>query len=98
VTADNASNNDTTATKVSKILTNRSAPCWIPKERKLSCLGHVISLGIIEDYMSEITQIAVIETKQAIWDYDPSLPENRAVIGGLDVIAIIRTLAIKVVY
>ncbi|KAL6298236.1 hypothetical protein BKA93DRAFT_706190, partial [Sparassis latifolia] len=71
VTADNASNNDTTATKVSKILTNCSAPCWIPKERKLSCLGHVISLGI-EDYMSEITRIAVIETKQAIWDYDPS--------------------------
>ena len=46
--------------------------------------------------MSEITQLAVVETKQAIWDFDPSLPENRLVIGGLDVIATIRTLVVKV--
>ena len=46
--------------------------------------------------MSEITQLAVVETKQAIWDFDPSLPENRLVIGGLDVIAMIRTLVVKV--
>ncbi len=46
--------------------------------------------------MSAVTQIAVIETKQAIWDYDPTLEQNRVTLGGLDVIAIIRTLAVKV--
>ena len=46
--------------------------------------------------MSKITQLAVVETKQAIWDFDPSLPENQLVIGGLDVIATIRTLVVKV--
>lgn len=46
--------------------------------------------------MREVTQIAVVESKQAIWDYDPQLPENRLAVGGLDVIASIRTLAVKV--
>jgi hypothetical protein len=59
-----------------------------------SCLAHVISLAT-EDFMAAITKIAVIESKQSIWDYDPQLEENH--IGhGLDVIAMIRTLAIKV--
>ncbi len=55
----------------------------------------MIQLGI-EDFMSAVTQIAVVESKQAIWDYDPQLPQNRIAAGGLDVIAIIRTLAVKV--
>ncbi len=46
--------------------------------------------------MREVTQIAVVESKQAIWEYDPQLPENRIAAAGLDVIAIIRTLAVKV--
>lgn len=46
--------------------------------------------------MTDVTQVGVIESKQAIWDYDPTLEENRVVSGGLDVIAVIRTLAIKV--
>jgi hypothetical protein len=46
--------------------------------------------------MSHITKFAVIETTNAIWEYDPSLPDNRVLGGGLDVIATIRTLAIKV--
>lgn len=46
--------------------------------------------------MTEVTQVGIIESKQAIWDYDPTLEENRVVSGGLDVIAVIRTLAIKV--
>lgn len=45
--------------------------------------------------MSKVTQTAIVESKQAIWDYDPQDPSNR-VEGGLDVIAIIRTLAVKV--
>jgi hypothetical protein len=46
--------------------------------------------------MSHITKLAVIETTNAIWEYDPSDPDNRVLGGGLDVIATIRTLAIKV--
>lgn len=45
--------------------------------------------------MSKVTQTAIVESKQAIWDYNPQDPSNR-VDGGLDVIAAIRTLAVKV--
>jgi len=46
--------------------------------------------------MKNITKIAVVENATAIWEYDPSLPGNRVLGGSLDVIAAIRTLAIKV--
>jgi hypothetical protein len=46
--------------------------------------------------MNRITKIATIETATAIWEYDPSLPGNRVLGGSLDVIAAIRTIAIKV--
>ena len=40
--------------------------------------------------------IALVESKATIWDYDPEIPSNHISNGGLDVIATIRTLAIKV--
>ena len=46
--------------------------------------------------MSHITKIAAIETTTAIWEYDPLLPDNRVLGGSLDVIAAVRTIAIKV--
>ena len=46
--------------------------------------------------MSHITKLAVIETTNAIWEYDPSDPDNHVLDSGLDVITTIRTLAIKV--
>ena len=46
--------------------------------------------------MAHITKLAVIKTTNAIWDYDPSEPDNHMLGSGLDVIATIRTLAIKV--
>jgi hypothetical protein len=46
--------------------------------------------------MTHITKIAAVETATAIWEYDPSLPDNRVLNGSLDVIAAIWTLAIKV--
>ena len=46
--------------------------------------------------MKHITKIAVVENATAIWEYDPSLEGNRVLGGSLDVIAAIRTLAIKV--
>jgi len=47
--------------------------------------------------MKNITKIAVVENATAIWEYDPSRPDNRVLGGSLDVIAAIRTLAIKVI-
>jgi hypothetical protein len=46
--------------------------------------------------MKHITKIATVENATAIWEYDPSLQGNRVLGGSLDVIAAIRTLAIKV--
>lgn len=48
--------------------------------------------------MRHITKIAAVETTAAIWEYDPDLPNNRILGGSLDVIAAIRTLAVKVLY
>jgi hypothetical protein len=48
--------------------------------------------------MKHITKIAVVENATAIWEYDPSLDDNRVLGGSLDVIAAIRTLAIKVCF
>jgi hypothetical protein len=55
----------------------------------------VVNLANV-DVMGHITKIAAVETSTAIWEYDPSLAGNRVLGGSLDVIAAIRTLAIKV--
>ena len=47
-------------------------------------------------FMEHVTKLAAVENSQAIWEYDPSLPDNRVLGRGLDVIAAVRTLAIKV--
>jgi hypothetical protein len=60
-----------------------------------SCLGHVINLANI-DVMGHITKIAAVENAAAIWEYDPTHEDNHALGGSLDIIAAIRTLAIKV--
>jgi hypothetical protein len=59
------------------------------------CLAHVINLGNVA-VMSHITKIAAMETTTVIWEYDPTLANNRVLGGSLDVISAIRTLAIKV--
>jgi hypothetical protein len=46
--------------------------------------------------MNKITKIAAVENATAIWEYDPALPGNRVLGGSLDVIACVRTIAIKV--
>lgn len=67
---------------------------FIP-DKCISCLGHVINLAEVA-FMSHVTRIAAVETSTAIWEYDPDLPDNRVLHGSLDVIAAVRTLAIKV--
>jgi len=37
--------------------------------------------------MDRITKIAAVETTTAIWEYDPSLPNNRVLNSLLDVVA-----------
>jgi hypothetical protein len=59
------------------------------------CLSHVVNLANIA-VMSHITKIAAVENSTAIWEYDPTLEGNRVLGGSLDVIAAIRTIAIKV--
>jgi hypothetical protein len=61
----------------------------------ISCFGHVVNLANVA-VMSHITKIAAVENANAIWEYDPALPGNRVLNGSLDVIASIRTIAIKV--
>nr|VWO96606.1 C2H2-type domain-containing protein [Ganoderma boninense] len=95
ITADNASNNGTTAREVAEVLEARGIDDWDAVNKQLGCIGHVVQLAI-EDFMTAVTQVGLVESKQAMWDYDPKAPENRVLAGGLDVIAAIRTLAIKI--
>lgn len=43
-----------------------------------------------------ITKKAALEMTQAIWEYDPSDPNNTVLNGSLDTIAALRTLATKI--
>lgn len=113
ITADNASNNGTTAREVAEVLEARGIEDWDAVSKQLGCvptaprpracadfclnrcIGHVVQLAI-EDFMKAVTQVGLVESKQAMWEYDPKASENRVLCGGLDVIAAIRTLAIKV--
>jgi hypothetical protein len=51
----------------------------------------VVNLGNVA-VMDQITKVAAVETTTAIWEYDPTLNDNRVLGGSLDVIAAIRTL------
>ena len=109
-TLDNTSNNNTTCKTIQDIHT-RHGLAWNSAEQQLPyvllffqtlltlkiprCLGHVINLGNV-DVMQTIMKIAAVENVTAIWEYDPTRPDNRVLGGSLDVIAAIRTLAIKV--
>jgi hypothetical protein len=45
--------------------------------------------------MSKITKISVTDSAVAIWDYDPTLFENR-IGAGYDYVNIVRTLIVKI--
>ena len=45
--------------------------------------------------MANVTQMALVLSREAVWEFDPCLEEN--ILGsGIDVIAAIRTLTVKV--
>lgn len=111
VTLDNTSNNNTTCETIESLHARRLYDSWKASENQLPqvvnlhsrdsiltlyrCFGHVVNIANVA-VMSHITKIAAIENATAIWEYDPSLPGNRVLGGSLDVIASIRTIAIKV--
>lgn len=61
------------------------------------CLEHVVNLTNV-DVMRHITKIVAVENATAIWEYDPDLLNNCVLGGSLDVIAAVRTIAIKVCF
>ncbi|GLB39419.1 hypothetical protein LshimejAT787_0605810 [Lyophyllum shimeji] len=93
-TLDNTSSNTTLCETVENIHKSRGQE-WSAEENQLPCCAHVVNLGNV-DIMRCVTKIAAVETATAIWEYDPTLPDNRVLGGSLDVIAAIRTLAIKI--
>ena len=46
--------------------------------------------------MSVVTKLAHVETTTTIWEFDPTLSQNQVLGNTVDVIAVIRTLAIKI--
>lgn len=95
MTADNTSNNDTTCDKIEHVLHRRHIYSFNSDEHRLPCLAHILNLSIIA-IMSIISRIAAVETTTAIWEFDPLLTNSRVLGGSLDVVAAVRTLAIKV--
>jgi hypothetical protein len=95
ITADNTSNNDTTCATIETILHRRKIYSFDPVQHRLPCLAHVVNLGVVA-VMSMITRIANVETSTAIWEFDPTDPNNRVLGNSLDVVAAVRTIAIKV--
>ncbi|KAG1719372.1 hypothetical protein EDB19DRAFT_1648262, partial [Suillus lakei] len=95
ITADNTSNNDTTCDIIESLFHRRHIYNFNATRQRLPCLAHVVNLAVT-DIMSVITRIANIETTTAIWEFDPLLPNNRVLGDSLDVVAAVRTLAIKV--
>lgn len=93
--ADNTSNNDTACNTVECLLFSCNIYTFDSVQHRLPCLSHVINLAIV-DVMASITKIANVETTTAIWEFDPTLPDNHVLSNSLDVVAAIRTLAIKV--
>lgn len=63
-------------------------------EQHLPCLAHSINLGVVS-FVETVTQTGLLESQDAIWQYDPANAENLRG-GKLDGIAIVRTLVVKV--
>ncbi|KAG2752567.1 hypothetical protein P692DRAFT_20708915, partial [Suillus brevipes Sb2] len=88
-------NNDTTCDIIESLFHRRHIYNFNATRQRLPCLAHVVNLAVT-DIMSVITRIANIETTTAIWEFDPLLPNNRVLRDSLDVVAAVRTLAIKI--
>ncbi|RDX42608.1 hypothetical protein OH76DRAFT_1298542, partial [Lentinus brumalis] len=71
ITNDNAATNPAAAREVEGRLRRRGVVgTWKARESDLGCFGHIVQLGI-EDFMGCATRKGVVESKEAIWNYDP---------------------------
>ncbi|KAM6501442.1 hypothetical protein JOM56_004456, partial [Amanita muscaria] len=95
ITLDNASSNDTLCETVEMQHQLRKLSPWVAKENQIPCLEHAVNLANVA-VMGHVTKLAVAETTSAIWEYDPTLPNNRILGDGLDVVSVLRTLNVKV--
>jgi len=95
ITADNVTNNDAMCDDVETILSHRCIFTFNSTTHRLPCLAHVLNLAIT-DIMSVITNIATVETTTAIWEFDPTVSGNHIFGDSINVIAALRTLAIKI--
>ena len=80
---------------VERLLNKRQVYLFDPIQHRLLCLAHIVNLAIV-DVMSIITKITNVETMSTIWEFDPILPGNCVLRDSLNVIAAVRTLAIKI--
>lgn len=112
-TLDNTGNNNTTCKTIQDIHARQGLEWNSDKRQLPSvfyifsqCFSLLISITVVWgtlstlgmfDVMGHITKIAAVENATAIWEYDPTREDNRVLGGSLDVIAAIRTLAIKVI-
>jgi len=55
-------------------------------EHRLPCLAHVLNLAIVA-VMFNITWISTIKTTAAIWEFNPTLPNNHLLGDSLDVVS-----------
>jgi hypothetical protein len=95
IMANNTSNNNTVCDHIKTMLHQRNIYSFCTEHHRLPCLAHVVNLGLMA-FMSIVTWLSTIETTMAIWDYDPTLPQNRILEGSIDVVATLRTLIIKI--
>jgi hypothetical protein len=64
-------------------------------QHQLPCLTHVINLAIIA-IMLTITKTTAADTSSAIWEFDPTLPNNHMLDGSLNAVTAVHTLAVKI--
>ena len=95
VTLDNISNNQTLCQEVESQHVLRVLPEWDAEQNQIPCLEHAVQLSVAS-VMDHVTKRAIAESSTAIWEYDPSLEENKVAGGKLDVLSVLRTINIKV--
>jgi hypothetical protein len=95
ITLDNASNNQTLCQEVELQHIRRALPEWDAEEHQIPCLEHAVQLSVVS-VMDHVTKRSIAESSSTIWEYDPSLDENKVAGGRPDALSVLRTINVKV--
>jgi hypothetical protein len=95
VTLDNASNNQSLCQEIETQHIRRALPDWDAEANQIPCLEHAVQLSVVS-VMDHVTKRAIAESSTAIWEYDPSLEENKVAGGRPDALSVLRTIVVKV--